>query len=183
MDTHERLQSSSLSVSTKKIYGHWSSWSAYGSCSCQSGSSIRGLQKSIRTCSDPKPQNGGNPCNRGRHDDAAPTKKFQTCSSESANCLKDVSGHVESICRDANLIDSDILPFGDAQNTSSCQVQCFKAGSKGGSISKGWKFPDGTKCGLEDQFCVDGECKVDIVKELIFFITSQLGTNIIDFYV
>ena len=174
MEAHERLQSSSLSVSTKKIDGHWSSWSAYGSCSCQSGSSIRGLQKSIRTCSDPKPLNGGNPCNRGRHDDAAPTEKFQTCGSESANCLKDVSGHVESICRDANLIDSDILPFGDAQNTSSCHVQCFKAGSKGGSISKGWKFPDGTKCGLEDQFCVDGECKVDGLKKIIFILSQAI---------
>ena len=162
METHERLQSSSLSVLPKKIDGHWSSWSAYGSCSCQSGASISGLQKSVRTCSDPQPQNGGNPCNNPNED--APSEKFITCSNSESNCLIDISGHVESICRDANLIDSDILPFGDAQNTSSCQVQCFKAGSKGGSISKGWKFPDGTKCGLEDQFCVEGECKVNGVK-------------------
>ena len=69
---------------------------------------------------------------------------------------------MEQICQHASLEDPGILPFGDARNTSSCQLQCFKAGEEGGSISKGWNFPDGTLCGAgnDDRFCVDGLCQV-----------------------
>ena len=138
----------------KIINGHWSSWSAYGPCSCQSESSIRGLQISSRTCTNPKPENGGTFCEGS-------SEKYVLCSDSELNCSADLSGLVEKTCLTASLIDSDILPFGDAQNTSTCQIQCFKAGSKGGSQSKGWHFPDGTKCGSNvDQFCVKGQCKV-----------------------
>lgn len=160
IDPLEELLPSSGSATLivpKKIDGHWSSWSKYSDCSCQSGSSIRGLKKAVRHCNNPVPQNGGRGC-------IGNDEKFILCSDSEINCEDDLSGNVEKICRQANLLDPEILPFGDAQNTSSCQIHCFKAGPEGGSISNHWLFPDGTKCSDDGQhFCIRGRCQVGIL--------------------
>lgn len=137
----------------KRVHGQWSSWSAFGSCSCQSGSSIQGLRQSSRKCNNPRPQNGGRFC-------SGVGEKYKLCSAGSDVCSDDLSTSVEKICRQANLDDASILPFGDAQNTSSCQIQCFKAGSGGGSVSNGWFFPDGTNCLGNNHFCIKEKCQV-----------------------
>lgn len=143
-------------IVSKKIDGHWSSWSEYSTCSCQSGSSIRGLKTSTRKCDNPPPQEGGRGCEGNE-------EKFILCSDSDIDCPDDLSGHVEKICRQASLLDAEILPFGDAGNTSSCQIHCFKAGPEGGSISSNhWLFPDGTKCHNDGQhFCIKGRCQVN----------------------
>ena len=160
----------------KVIDGNWTEFSDWSECSCRIGSRLR---VSKRSCTNPKPENGGKDCE-------GVSEKFILCSDSEFDCpLDDHSELVESTCIGASLVDSSILPFGknNAHNTSSCQIECFKvrvfgfmcctyflaklfqAGSKGGSISKGWNFPDGTKCrdgGDEgDQFhCVRGKCQV-----------------------
>ena len=45
---------------TNKVNGGWSRWSRWSSCSKSCGS---GVQKRTRTCTNPKPQNGGRGCN------------------------------------------------------------------------------------------------------------------------
>ena len=53
----------------------------------------------------------------------------------------------------------NLLPFGDAHNTTTCRIHCFKAGRSGGSVSEGWSFPDGTRCGEDHNICIKGQCK------------------------
>ena len=53
--------------------------------------------------------------------------KYVTCGrNECPDAVEDLSLTVEAICQKASLEDPTILPFGDAQNTSSCRVHCFR---------------------------------------------------------
>ena len=75
-----------------------------------------------RSCTNPKPENGGIDCE-------GVSEKFILCSDSEFDCpLDDHSELVESTCIGASLVDSSILPFGknNAHNTSSCQIECFK---------------------------------------------------------
>lgn len=49
------------------VDGNWAVWGSWSACSmtCNPGSDliIMGTERRSRTCSDPAPQNGGNPCN------------------------------------------------------------------------------------------------------------------------
>ena len=98
---------------------------------CQRGFSLFSRNFSInyliffkyhRSCTNPKPENGGKDCE-------GVSEKFILCSDSEFDCpLDDHSELVESTCIGASLVDSSILPFGknNAHNTSSCQIECFK---------------------------------------------------------
>ena len=51
----------------KKIDGQWSNWSSYGACTCES-TGLRGVKIATRSCTKPRPKNGGRDC-------LGPTKK------------------------------------------------------------------------------------------------------------
>ena len=87
--------------------GQWSNWSSFGSCTCESPG-LRGLRIASRTCSNPKPQNGGRDC-------LGPSKKYKICQS-SFTCEKSLSEKMEQFCQVASLKDPGILPFGDARD-------------------------------------------------------------------
>ena len=103
------------------IDGQWSKWSSLSKCSCQSG--LQGIRIATRKCDNPPPKNGGHFC-------VGTDKRYITCGQN--DCTgnvatgNDLSSAVEDICQKASLADPNILPFGDAQNTSSCHVHCFK---------------------------------------------------------
>ena len=103
----------------KVIDGNWTEFSDWSECSCRTGSRLR---VSKRSCTNPKPENGGKDCK-------GVSEKFILCSDSEFDCpLDDHSELVESTCIGASLVDSSILPFGknNAHNTSSCQIECFK---------------------------------------------------------
>ena len=137
-----------------KVNGQWSSWSTFGKCSCHANQNIKGVKRATRQCNNPSPANGGQDCLGNR-------EKFMICSaSDDYYCENDLSATVEKICQSASLANPAILPFGDAQKTLDCQVQCFMAGPDGGSFSSGW-FPDGTRCLDNDDHhvCIQGKCE------------------------
>ena len=122
----------------KSKTGQWSNWSPY--------EGDGRVKKSSRECRPRHAQCLGHP------------EKYLMCN----DCQEtDLSSTVENICREMSLADPRILPFGDAQNTTHCQVQCFKAGERGGLVpADGRHLPDGTPCGQEtDHFCLQGQCK------------------------
>ena len=111
---------------TSSAHGEWSRWSEMSKCSCKSGSNrIRGLRISKRSCEYPWPNKGGPFCKEGAD------TKYVICSRNECTkpVVEELSSTVEAICQKASLEDPTILPFGDAQNTSSCRVHCFRVNS------------------------------------------------------
>ena len=90
-------------------------------CTCSLGSNrVRGLRFAKRSCEPPWPKRRGGLCN-------GIDTKYVTCGrNECLEAFEDLSLTVEAICQKASLEDPTILPFGDAQNTSSCRVHCFR---------------------------------------------------------
>ena len=90
-------------------------------CTCNLGSNrVRGLRFAKRSCEPPWPKRRGGLCN-------GIATKYITCGrNECPEAVEDLSLTVEAICQKASLEDPTILPFGDAQNTSSCRVHCFR---------------------------------------------------------
>lgn len=155
-------------VVPKEVLGQWSSWSSFPDCPCAGGSQIKGLRRATRKCVK-------EPCH-------GPNIKYMSCTElEGHYCddnEDDLSSEVEHICQKMSLQNPDILPFGDAQNTSSCQVHCFKAGPQGGSMSSRIHFPDGTICSeTNDHLCVQGSCKTFSCDDNIHKLSPNLCDN------
>ena len=117
---------------------------------------ILAVSKSTRQCNNPSPANGGRYC-------LGNFEKFKMCNSaddKTNDCENDLSATVEKNCQNASLANPALLPFGDAQETSDCQIKCFKAGPEGGTLGVGSRYPDGTQCKDKDHFCIKGKCEV-----------------------
>ena len=82
---------------------------------------MRGLLSFKRSCDNPLPKPGGSFCE-------GMDTKYVTCNTKecNSNFEDDLSSSVEAVCQKASLADPAILPFGDALNTSSCRINCFK---------------------------------------------------------
>lgn len=163
---------------TKKLtrepeHGGWSSWSETScaspclySMSGSLASGSTGLIVSSRTCTRPRPANGGRNC-EGKN------FRFSTCNSV-RQCMtvrkQSVADHSRSACKAASRHDHTLLPYGDiasllldADPAQACSVSCFTLSNE--KVSRGWSFPDGTVCKIvgkpssKHSFCIHGVCQ------------------------
>ncbi|KAK6643512.1 hypothetical protein RUM43_005022 [Polyplax serrata] len=150
------------------IDGKWTEWSSYSECAsaCLMGNTnsergSTGITVASRSCSNPRPENGGRYCSGN-------SKKYQTCEAMQCSNIPPITikEFAEQICRRAREFDKDIIGLGFQRNSSdaeeSCTVWCYQY--NGGAKSRGWIFPDGTKCHSNPQtsnpmFCVSGRCE------------------------
>lgn len=82
----------------KKIHGGWSGWSNVGNCSQSCGE--HGMQKQIRTCTNPKPSGGGNNC-KGPSEQDVPCNRKPCPINGGFSDFKDT--HCESTWNDGKL--------------------------------------------------------------------------------
>ncbi|XP_024935771.1 A disintegrin and metalloproteinase with thrombospondin motifs 16 isoform X2 [Cephus cinctus] len=155
--------------SNEKIAGSWSGWHI---SECASGclsedrddGSIdsTGIRVIMRTCTNPSPQNGGEKC-------VGPRKRYVAC--KATQCMKisrtTISEFADQICTRAREVDNDLMGTGLQRISSdpeeACTVWCHTRNK--GAKSRGWIFPDGTKCRTRrndfyrTSYCIAGRCE------------------------
>jgi hypothetical protein len=142
------------------VDGDWSLWSEWSECSRTCGGGIR---RSLRSCTNPEPKNGGKLCKGDRI-------RYESCNSHSCGSYSIDFRDIQCRRAAANPLKQKYLEaLGYSLNINwkayysknlrdKCKLMCSPFGSDR-SVQLGSKVEDGTKCDLEtNDICVDGVC-------------------------
>ncbi|GMT24056.1 hypothetical protein PFISCL1PPCAC_15353, partial [Pristionchus fissidentatus] len=141
--------------SSSRKDGQWGEWGSYERCSRTCGG---GIQKSVRDCNSPSPQNGGKYCVGMR-------ERYRSCATE--ECPWDTPPFRDVQCAEYNSKDTHIygltppvhwVPKYEVADNERCKLYCRVNGSAAFHLMKE-KVIDGTPCNEHgDDLCVDGTC-------------------------
>ncbi|KAK3601758.1 hypothetical protein CHS0354_016122 [Potamilus streckersoni] len=137
-------------------HGGWGPWRSYGRCTRPCGG---GIKKSIRSCNNPEPENGGRFCVGKRI-------KYRHCNTKP--CTPGTPDFRLQQCAEYNSkrrqyglpVESHWIPKYDGiQLKDACKLYCQSNASNIFYMLKS-KVVDGTKCRPDgDDMCVDGKCR------------------------
>ncbi|KAF8376545.1 gon-1, partial [Pristionchus pacificus] len=141
--------------SSSRKDGQWGEWGHYERCSRTCGG---GIQKSVRDCNSPSPQNGGKYCVGMR-------ERYRSCATD--ECPWDTPPFRDVQCAEYNSKDTHIygltppvhwVPKYEVADNERCKLYCRVNGSAAFHLMKE-KVIDGTPCNEHgDDLCVDGTC-------------------------
>uniref|UniRef100_T1J9R7 Peptidase M12B domain-containing protein n=1 Tax=Strigamia maritima TaxID=126957 RepID=T1J9R7_STRMM len=165
-----------LEISLRPINGGWGQWSPFGPCasSCLSSNdgqlSSEGIMLSTRRCDNPHPEHSGKPC-KGKHHRYKLCHLSHLCPKLNQLSISDYATH---ICSAAAASNEQLTGSGEQLEhpdvNKACSVWCLT--KTGETISRNWKFPDGTQCKMGNvtdvvkMYCVEGMCEVFEENEL-----------------